>query len=119
MCCKSINSNISNVGSAALSENQVKPRDKYLPELSQMNFVVFTKNDKHLIPLENHHDLWNETLFNPSYKTEIMVTGWTSNINETNDALETIWQAYKCRGNVNFIVSLDDLNMIYYNKERL
>lgn len=87
--------------SAALSENQVKPRDKYLPELSKMNYIF--PSNKTLIPLQSPHELWNNTLFNPSLKTEILVTGWTSNINETNNALETIWQAYKCRGNVNFI----------------
>lgn len=94
-----------NSGSAALSEKQVKPKDKYLPELSQMNFVLFDRNDKFLIPLEDPHQLWSHKSFNSTLKTEILVTGWTSNINETNDALLTIWEAYKCRGNVNFIVS--------------
>lgn len=68
-----------------------------------MNYIF--PSNKTLIPLQNPHELWSHALFNPSLKTEILVTGWTSNVNETNSALETIWQAYKCRGNVNFIVS--------------
>lgn len=71
-----------------------------------MNFVLLTQHDRNLIPLDDPHQLWNHKSFNATLKTEILVTGWTSNINETNDALETIWQAYKCRGNVNFIVRL-------------
>ncbi|KAJ6640105.1 Vitellogenin-1 [Pseudolycoriella hygida] len=89
--------------SAALSENQIKPKTKYLPELDQMNFVLLTPNDKHLIPLKNPQQLWNHHSFNSTLKTEILVTGWTSNINETNEALQTIWEGYKCRGNVNFV----------------
>lgn len=70
-----------------------------------MNFVLLTPNDRHLIPLEAPDQLWKHNTFNSTLKTEILVTGWTSNINETNNALEAIWEAYKCRGNVNFVVS--------------
>lgn len=89
--------------SAALSENHIKPKEKFLPELSKMNFVLLTKDNRHLVPLDDPRQLWNHKLFNPTLKTEMLVTGWTSNINETNDALATIWEAYKCRGNVNFV----------------
>lgn len=94
-----------NKGSAALSEKQIKPKAKVLPELSKMNFVLLTKDDRYSLPINDSSKLWHHSSFNPALKTVILVTGWTSNINETNDALETIWAAYKCRGNVNFIVS--------------
>lgn len=74
-----------------------------------MNYLLKTRRGDHLIPIQTPEKLWNHPAFNRELKTAILITGWFSNINSTmeNDALETVWEAYKCRGNYNFVVSVD------------
>jgi predicted lipoprotein len=33
-----------------------------------------------------------------------MITGWNTDINETNDAASSLWEAFKSRGDSNFIL---------------
>lgn len=75
------------------------------PHVNQMNLVFMVKNKKFSVPLQYPELLWKHSQFQTDLNTVILVTGWTSNINETNDAMKTLWNAYKCRGNINFIVS--------------
>lgn len=56
------------------------------------------------VPLEQPKELWKKTEFNAHYPLVIFVTGWTTNFNETNAALDTLYKAYECRGDVNFVV---------------
>lgn len=73
-----------------------------------MNYLLKTRGGDYLIPLLSPEMIWTHPEFNQELKTAILVTGWFSNINSTmeNDALETVWEAYKCRGDINFIVSV-------------
>lgn len=72
-----------------------------------MNYLLRTRKGDHLVPLQSPEELWAHAEFNRELDTAILVTGWFSNIDSTmeNDALEAVWEAYKCRGNINFIVS--------------
>lgn len=70
-----------------------------------MNFILITKTENYTIPLNDAAKLWAHNVFDKNKKTVILVTGWTSNINATNEALNTISAAYMCRGNINFVVS--------------
>ncbi|KAJ6643641.1 Vitellogenin-1 [Pseudolycoriella hygida] len=89
--------------SATLSQKQVKP--KYLPELASMNFQLRTCRGNFFIPMNSPVSLLTHPAFDTSKDTAILVTGWFSNVNSTmeNDALETVWEAYKCRGDINFV----------------
>lgn len=81
-------------------------KPKVLPDLGQMNYLLKTRQGDHLIPIETPEKLWKHPSFKRELDTAILVTGWFSNINSTmaNDALDTVWEAYKCRGNINFVV---------------
>lgn len=92
-------------GSAALSANTVRP--KFLPKINEMNFVLKTKTKNISVPLEQPEQLWSNAEFNKDLPLVLLITGWTTNVNDTNNALETIYAAYKCRGNVNFVVNID------------
>lgn len=57
------------------------------------------------VPLQDPTALWEKPEFNRDNPLVIFVTGWTTNFNETNDALSTMHKAYECRGATNFVVS--------------
>jgi len=87
---------------AALSENTVKP--KITPNINNMSFILKTKNEDVLIPLTQSEQLWSHASFNPELPLVIVITGWNTDYNVTeNAALDTLSAAYKCRGNVNFV----------------
>lgn len=90
-------------GSTALAIKSINP--KVTPEFSKLNFILMTPTANYTIPLKEADKLWHHPQFNRSLNTEILVTGWTSNINKSNTALDTVYQAYQCRGGVNFVVS--------------
>lgn len=72
-----------------------------------MSFILATRKQNISIPLTKAHLLWTHEAFDPKQDVVIFVTGWLSdytNSNNTNVALETMRDAYLCRGNVNFIV---------------
>lgn len=95
----------SSPGSAALSANTIRP--KFLPKINEMSFVLKTKTKNISVPLEQPEQLWSNAEFNKDLPLVLLITGWTTNVNDTNNALETIYAAYKCRGNVNFVVNID------------
>ncbi|KFB44439.1 hypothetical protein ZHAS_00012224 [Anopheles sinensis] len=69
-----------------------------------MNYILMTEDNNVTIPLLESDDLWMNELFNKSCDTVVLVTGWTSNVNEPNRAIDTIYNAYKARGGYNFVV---------------
>lgn len=90
-----------------------------MPDLKKMNYLLRTRQGDYKIPIEKPEELWQHPEFNRNLETAILVTGWFSNINSTMeiDAMETVWKAYKCRGNINFIVSVTsfvDLKMLKF-----
>jgi pancreatic lipase-related protein 2 len=48
--------------------------------------------------------LWSNNLFNPKLNVVVMVTGWTTDINETIDSASMIYESYKARSDSNFIL---------------
>lgn len=72
-----------------------------------MNYVLMTDGENVTIPLLESDDLWSNPLFNDSHDTVILVTGWTSNINGSNKAIDTIYNAYRARGGYNFVLNAD------------
>lgn len=94
-------------GSASLSVSQVKPR--FTPNIDEMNFVLKYDNKDYLIPLTKPDLLWKHEKFNPNWPLVLLATGWTTNYNDSiigNSALDTLYKAYHCRGNINFVVSI-------------
>lgn len=70
-----------------------------------MSFVLKTNCKNISVPLDEPEKLWSLKEFNPKLPLVMMITGWTTNFNDTeNPTLDKIYAAYKCRGNVNFVV---------------
>lgn len=91
-------------GSVALSTKNVQPRST--PEVAKMSFILKTKDQNISVPLTDPEKLWALKEFNPKLPLVMVITGWTTNFNDTeNDTLDKIYAAYRCRGNVNFVVS--------------
>lgn len=77
-----------------------------------MNFMLITQDNFNItVPLKEPKSLWQHPKFNINWKVVILVTGWNSNINLTNDAIETLYEAYRCRDDYNFVVKK---NVILY-----
>lgn len=93
--------------------NAVKPRTE--PDMTNMSFVLKIENQNISVPLTKPEDLWALKEFNPKLPLVIMITGWTTNFNDTeNPTLDKIYAAYRCRGNVNFVVILKSVERILY-----
>lgn len=90
-------------GAAALSTKSVQPQ--ITPNIDQLKFILKFGNDSVAVPLKQPEQLWSLPQFNPKLRLVMMITGWTTNFNEsTNPTLDKIYAAYRCRGNVNFVV---------------
>lgn len=69
-----------------------------------MNFQFMARDGETFsIPLLEPNKLWNNSKFNRNLNTTLVVTGWNSNVNSTNEAVETLFRAYKHR-DINFVV---------------
>lgn len=92
------------LGSAALSTNGVKPRTT--PNFSNLSFVLKYKDDNISVPMDQPEKLWALKEFDVNLPLVVMVTGWTTNFNDSSiPTLDGIYRAYRCRGGVNFVVS--------------
>jgi hypothetical protein len=69
-----------------------------------MNYVLLTENDNISVPITDSIKLWRHEKFDPKKNVVIMVTGWTSNIENENTAASELWKAYKSRGDTNFVL---------------
>lgn len=70
-----------------------------------MKYLLITPdNEEIFVSLSNSKALWNHPRYRMSWKLVVVVTGWNSNINVTNEALETLYEAYRCRDNYNFVI---------------
>lgn len=73
-----------------------------------MSYVLKVKNNNFSVPLDKPQQLWLLNEFNPRLPLVMVITGWTTNFNDTeNPTLDVIYSAYRCRGNVNFVVCSD------------
>lgn len=92
----------SSTGSAAIHFNAIRP--SFMPSIHRMNFELLTHSGENItIPLLDPNHLWEHPRFRQDWDVVLIVTGWNSNINETNDALDVLYGAYRLR-NINFVV---------------
>lgn len=93
---------LNKICSIAVSANATESENSV--NVTEMNYILMTEGDNITIPLLESDDLWKHPSFKDSYNTVILVTGWTSNINGSNRAVDTIYNAYKARGGYNFVL---------------
>ncbi|XP_055628001.1 vitellogenin-1-like isoform X2 [Toxorhynchites rutilus septentrionalis] len=93
---------INKICSIAVSSNATQSEDSV--NITEINYVLMTDDDNVTIPLLESDFLWSNPLFKEHLNTTILVTGWTSNINGSNRAIDTLFNAYKARGGYNFVV---------------
>lgn len=87
----------------AVSAKTITP--KSIPDIRDMNFNLHFENEVTFIPLSKPNDLIYHKQFNQSKALIILITRWTTNANDSeNAALKLIYNAYRCRGDVNFII---------------
>lgn len=91
------------VGSIALAAgNSTEPYQQ--PKMEEMNYVLFTESENISIPITESIKLWKHEKFDPKKNVTIMVTGWTTDIDEENAAAGVLGKAYMSRGDTNFIL---------------
>lgn len=88
-------------GSLVLAANTTVPNKT--PNASELNYVFLTENENITIPLLRSDELWRHPSFDPKKKIAILITGWTTDINDTNTAVDLLSEAYKARGDTNFV----------------
>ena len=74
------------------------------PKVEEMNYVLLTESENISIPITESVRLWQHEKFDPKKKVVVMVTGWTTDIDNENTAASSLWEAYKLRGDSNFIL---------------
>jgi lipoprotein lipase len=90
------------LGSLALISNATESR--YQPNFEEINYLLMTPVGNVSIPLHESTLLWANAMFNWNLKVVVVVTGWTTDLNYTNGAAGVIYEAYRARGDSNFIV---------------
>jgi Lipase len=91
------------LGSIALAAgNTTEPYKQ--PKIEEMNYVLFAENENVSIPITESIKLWRHEKFDPKKNVVIMVTGFTTDINEENTAAAVLGGAYMKRGDTNFIL---------------
>lgn len=69
-----------------------------------MNYVLLTDAENISIPIMESIKLWKHEKFDPKKQVVVLVTGWTTDIDEKNSAASALWAAYKARGDTNFVL---------------
>lgn len=70
-----------------------------------MNFIFKLKDQSIMISLKEPQLLLTSIGFNRNLPLVILITGWTSTTNDSsNQVLDKIYTAYRCRGDHNFVV---------------
>lgn len=98
---------INKVCSLALAtEGDVERSDEVIPELGEVSIKFMDDKYNKSFNVASIGEMVKLDTFNRDYPTVILTTGWLSiRENKTNVSAEKILRAYRCRGNVNFIVS--------------
>lgn len=86
---------------AIISENTqpVAPVD-----INSINYVLLTEFENISFPITDAAGLWQHPKFNPNNDVAIFITGFRSAIDHKNRAVDGVWDAYRYRGNINFII---------------
>jgi len=87
---------------ALAAGNSTKPYQQ--PKLEEMNYVLLSEHENISIPITESSKLWSHEKFDKTKKVVVMVTGWNSDIAKDSSAADALWQAYKSRGDVNFVL---------------
>ncbi|XP_017484585.1 PREDICTED: vitellogenin-1-like [Rhagoletis zephyria] len=103
-----VSSAINTICSKVVAAETITPR--VTPDLTKMNFQLRTACKNYSYPLLKANEIWHSPHFDPKKKVVILATGWTTTI-ENNSAIDTIGNAYNCRGDVNF-VAVDAANFV-------
>jgi esterase/lipase superfamily enzyme len=91
------------IGSIALAAGNSTSSWKQ-PSNDEINYVLLTEAENISIPVTQSLLLWAHEKFDPKKKVVIMITGWTTDIDDENTAADEMWKAYKSRGDTNFIL---------------
>lgn len=90
-------------GSIALAAgNSTEPYKQ--PKIEEMNYVLLTDSENISVPINEPLKLWKHKKFDAKKKVVILVTGWNSDIEDENTAASSLWEAYKSRGDTNFVL---------------
>lgn len=75
------------------------------PSIENMKYILQLDGERYFVPLNQPNTLWELPEFNKNLSLVILVTGWTTNASDSNNAaLNKIYSAYRCRGNIKFVV---------------
>lgn len=91
---------------------------KFTPDINKMHFQLRTPCTKTSFPLLQAERMWHSPLFNTSKAVVVLATGWTTTVNDT-ETIDDFAQAYNCRGDVNFVVSMEWEILIWDSPIRL
>jgi len=91
-------------GSIVSKSENVKPKDP--PKLEKLNFVFYTPTENISYPLSAPEKLLDHPRFKHNNKICFFVTGWLTDIDEKNPAIETIYKPYMSRDDINLVVSI-------------
>lgn len=80
-------------------------REKYTPNLESLTLILKTKHLNISARLTNPSILWSHKEFRTDLPLVLFVSGWQTDLMvKISTAQETMYEAYACRGNVNFVV---------------
>lgn len=80
---------------------------RFAPQIDNMSYILLVDDRKFFVPLKSPQELWSHKEFDLNLPLVILITGWETIANDTNNAaLHAIYSAYRCRGNYNFVVCL-------------
>lgn len=92
------------VCSAAIHVNAIRPL--FVPHVRDMNFELLTPSSENIsIPLVKPKALWMHPKFRKDWNTVLLITGWNTDINSSNEAVDVLYSAYANR-NTNFVVRM-------------
>lgn len=100
-------------GELALSDNAVEIPKQYMPDINNLSLILRTRTRNVSFPLASPGNLWNNSAFNLNFSTVLFISGFMTNLKKGDStAQDLLFEAYMCRGNVNFVVKWIILNSI-------
>lgn len=78
-----------------------EPSSKYTPITKTVRCMLIKNSREYTFYLYKPYEMWTHTEFNKDEPLVIFVSGFSTN--ETKSAVDIVYEAYKCRGGVNFV----------------
>lgn len=88
---------------SVVAQDSVHPA--HIPNITNVPFILMTPTRNYTIPLTKAYELWSNKEFHRNKQTVFLATGWTTNLNTSDGALDALFWAYMCRSDVNFVVN--------------